>query len=199
MQVCCPLRRKCHLGDRASRGPSCPCRGQHSRGGSAERGHLLHPPNWWAPLELGPNCPLPWVQLTSVCRHIVHQSQGIGAGHSTSPVMLTLGSSPCRPGAALLDVQPGMKRASAGEVAAVLSRGVLMHKAWIHDTKHSAAGSTRWGGSFVCCTPPVSSVHSLPGSVGPQHPVHRALRFAAAGPFAGGWWEARCTSGTSAA
>jgi hypothetical protein len=46
-------------------------------------------------------------------------------------------------GAALLATQPGMRRASAGEVAAVLSGGVSMHKAWIHDTKRAATGSTR--------------------------------------------------------
>ena len=57
--------------------------------------------------------------------------------------MLTCTSPRACAGAALLAVQPGMAHASAGEVAAVLSRGVVMHKAWIHDTGNPTAGSTR--------------------------------------------------------
>lgn len=47
-------------------------------------------------------------------------------------------------GAALLEVQPDMARATAGEVAAALARGVPLRKAWIRDAKRAAAGSNRY-------------------------------------------------------
>lgn len=54
-------------------------------------------------------------------------------------------------GAALLEVQPGMASAPAGEVAAALARGVAMHKAWIHAAKQPASGSHRC--SCTSCRP----------------------------------------------
>lgn len=43
----------------------------------------------------------------------------------------------------MLEVQPGMASACAGEAAGALARGVAMHKAWIHAAKQPASGSNR--------------------------------------------------------
>ena len=48
----------------------------------------------------------------------------------------------CGAGAALLEVQPAMAEATAGEVAALLQRGVPVHKAWIRAAKHTASSGS---------------------------------------------------------